>query len=268
MVVIKVGGNELDDAQFVEDLAVAVAGLMEPAVIVHGGGQAIARLQTSLGLTPKKINGLRVTDEASLAVAQMVLSGDINKRIVRALLARGVQAVGISGVDGSLMLCRKKTLKGIDLGLVGEIVSVNGQLLKILLNSGYTPVVSPISLSRDGETYNINADEAAGAIAVALNTTTVWFISNVPAVLDDRQQPIDVMTVKQATDLMRHNVIRDGMIPKVQSALDAVQSGVPEAIIANLAGLVDGRGTRFTRTAMAGGEIGGSLPEGVSDGTE
>lgn len=268
MLVIKVGGNELDDAQFLEDLAATVGGLSEPAIIVHGGGQAIAQMQKKLGLTPRKVDGLRITDEDSLAVAQMVLSGDINKRIVRALMAHGLQTIGISGVDGSLMRCKKKGFDGVDLGLVGEIVSVNSQLLQMLLDNGLTPVISPISLGLDGKTYNVNADEAAGAIAVALRTKRVWFISNVRAVLDAYHKPIDVMNAAQATELMRQGVIRDGMVPKVKTALNAVQLGVPEAIIANLTGLAEDSGTRFTLATVPKPLSNAFGPEGVKHGNE
>lgn len=256
-VVIKIGGNELEDAHFMERLAEAVAAFSRPVIIVHGGGRAIGQMQEKLGLRPIKLDGLRVTDEPSLAVAQMVLSGDVNKRIVRALLARGVQAIGISGVDGGMLRCVKKAYPGRDLGMVGEIVRVNSQFLELLVGNGLTPVISPISLGLDGATYNVNADEAAGAIAADLQAAMVWFISNVHAVLNVNGQPIDVLTPSQSATLIENGIIRDGMVPKVHTALKAVQSGVPQAVIANIEGLVAGNGTRFVSEK---GHAGGTAP--------
>ena len=248
MNVVKVGGNELDNTDFVTQLAGAVAALGEPAIVVHGGGKAIGDLQERLGLTPRKVDGLRVTDEPSLGIAQMVLSGNVNKRLVQALLQRGVQAVGLSGVDGGLLRCQKKIYMGHDLGLVGHIVEVNALILDALGQYGFTAVVSPISLGLDGAIYNVNADEAAGAIASNIGAKKVWFISNVAAVLDQDRKAIGVLTQDQASGLIENGVIRDGMLPKVRTALEVVASGVPEVIIANIDGLMHGAGTRFIRS--------------------
>lgn len=247
MYVIKIGGNELDEPGFLTGLAQAVAQLDEPVVIVHGGGRAISDLQHKMGLQAKKVDGLRVTDEASLAVAQMVLSGSVNKRLVQALIAAGVPAIGISGVDGGLLRCRRKQYGGQDLGLVGEIQEVNTDVLATLGNSGFVPVVSPISLGFDGEVYNVNADEAAGAIAQAVTARRAWFISNVAAVLDLEQQPIRRLDMQEAVRLMEAGIIRDGMVPKVQTALGVIAAGVGEAIITNLEGLSGDGGTLIVR---------------------
>jgi acetylglutamate kinase len=243
--VLKIGGNELAEPAFLPALAEAVANLGEPVVIVHGGGKAIADMQLRLGLEPRKVEGLRVTDEPSLEVAQMVLSGQANKAIVRALLSAGVQAVGISGVDGGLLQCKKKQHPTVDLGLVGEIDEVNSTLLDTLLHSQLTPVVSPISLGHDGTLYNVNADEAAAAIATALQASTLSFISNVRAVMGKDGEEIERLTALTTGELIAQGVIRDGMVPKVQAALDVVARGVPEAIIRDLDGLRTGTGTRF-----------------------
>lgn len=248
MNVIKVGGNELDEPGFMSRLAEAVGDLAEPTVLVHGGGKAIGELQEKLGIPPQKIDGLRVTDEASLAVAQMVLSGSVNKRLVQALMNRGVQAIGLSGVDGGLLRCTPKRYHGHDLGLVGQITQVNTKSLETLLASGFVVVISPISLGLDGAIYNINADEAAGAIASALRVKKVWFISNVSAVLDQDRQPIEVLYHHEASRLIADGVISNGMIPKVRTALEVVASGVPEVFIADIGGLVQGAGTRFIRS--------------------
>ncbi|MBK7219441.1 MAG: acetylglutamate kinase [Candidatus Promineofilum sp.] len=248
--VIKIGGNEMNVAGFLEELAAQVAGVVaaEPVVIVHGGGQEIATLQTRLGIEPLKVDGLRVTDAASLDVAEMVLSGRTNKQIVRALLATGLDAVGLSGVDGRLLTARKKEHPTADLGLVGEIVAVRAHLLQRLLQVGLTPVISPISLSNDGQTYNVNADEAATAIAAALGAEALDFVSNVPGVLADGEL-VTRLSPDETETLIADGVISGGMIPKVRAALDALARGVPQVRIVDLAGLRGGGGTVFSEEA-------------------
>lgn len=243
MQVIKIGGNEMANAGFLPALAEEVAGLGEPAVIVHGGGQAIADLQARLGLEPVKVDGLRVTDAASLAAAQMVLSGGTNKQIVAALLAAGVDAFGFSGVDGGLLRCRQKQHPAADLGYVGEIVAVRVDLLRQLAAVGITAVISPISIGQDGQIYNVNADEAAGAIAAALAAAQLTFVSNVPGVLREGRV-IPSLTPAETEQLIQEGVVRDGMTPKVRAAVTAVAGGVPQARIVDLAGM-QGGGTRF-----------------------
>lgn len=248
MRVLKIGGNELDQSGFVERLAAVVAdwvnGHQTAVVLVHGGGRAIADLQSRLGIEPQKVDGLRVTDAASLAVAQMVLTGATNKQIVRALLAAGVDAIGLSGVDGGLLRCRRKQHPTADLGLVGEIVQVRGDLLRRLVEQGFTVVVSPISLGLDHLTYNVNADEAAGAIARALAAESLDFVSNVPGVLQDGEV-IATLTSSETDHLIATGVVSGGMIPKVQTALAAFEQGVAQTRIINLDGLVRDGGTRF-----------------------
>jgi len=255
MQVIKIGGNELENEQFVRGLVAAVAALETPAVLVHGGGRAIATWQQRLGLEPVKVDGLRVTDADSLAVAEMVLSGRVNKRLVVALLAAGVQAVGLSGVDGGLLRCRRKSHPTVDLGFVGEIVQVNAGLLRGLLAQDLTPVISPISLGPAGpggegensQVYNVNADEAAAAIAAALGAGTLTFLSNVPGVLDLQGRPLPALTAAGTASLIAEGVIREGMVPKVNAALDVLSRGVGSARIVDLAGLANGGGTIFRK---------------------
>jgi acetylglutamate kinase len=244
MRVIKIGGNELNDDSFLATLAQTVAQTAEPVVIVHGGGRAIADLQARLGLKTVKVDGLRVTDGDSLAVAQMVLCGQANKQIVAALLAAGVDAVGLSGVDGGLLRCRQKAHPTADLGFVGEIVRVRTDLLQQLVAQGATAVISPISLSLEGQIYNVNADEAAGAVALALSAELLDFVSNVPGVLQDGTV-IPTLTPSQTEELIAAGIIRDGMVPKVRAALAAIGQGVPQARIVNLAGLTQSGGTIF-----------------------
>jgi acetylglutamate kinase len=244
MHVLKIGGNELNEPAFLNGLAKTVATAAEPVVIVHGGGRAIADLQTRLGLETFKVEGLRVTDADSLAVAEMVLSGQANKKIVSALLAVGVDAIGLSGVDRGLLRCQKKIHPTADLGYVGEIVQVRTVVITQLLEQGVTPVVSPISLGLDGQTYNVNADHAACALAAALNANLLDFVSNVPGVLKQGQL-LPALTPFQVENLIVSGVISDGMVPKVRAALAAVNQGVPRARIVNLAGLGAAGGTSF-----------------------
>jgi acetylglutamate kinase len=247
MQLLKIGGNELSDPGFLQKLAIIVARIEEPVVIVHGGGRAIADMQARLGLKTVKIDGLRVTDAESLAVSQMVLSGQANKVIVAALLAAGAQAVGLSGVDGGLLRCVKRQHPTTDLGFVGQIVDVQPVILSILMGQGIIPVISPISLGLEGQVYNVNADEAAGALAAALGARVLTFISNVPAVLDQDQREITSLTPDQTEVLIQSGVIHGGMVPKVQAALAVIDQGVPSARIVNLSGLEAGSGTLFSQ---------------------
>ena len=164
---LKVGGNELDDAAFVDGLVDALRYLWQrrAVAIVHGGGRAIARLQERLRLEPRFVDGLRVTDDESLDVAEMVLSGWVNKRLVARLVAAGVPAAGLSGVDNGLFRVVKMAHHTFDLGWVGDITQTHPADVEALLERGVTPVVSPISLGLDGHTYNVNADHAAAALA-------------------------------------------------------------------------------------------------------
>ncbi len=241
MLVLKVGGNEIDDAKFLQGFAQTVAGLAEPPVVVHGGGKEIADLQVKFGLTPHFVDGLRVTDEASLAIAEMVLSGSVNKRIVTALLHAGVDAIGLSGVDRGLVRVEKMQHPAGDLGRVGRVVNVRGEILHDLVGQRVVPVVSPISLGDDGA-YNVNADSVASAIASALNADAVVFVTNVPGVMTE-ECVLASLTARETEKLIKSQVIRGGMVPKVRAALDAVKSGARAARITNLEGLSRGDGT-------------------------
>ena len=246
MQLLKIGGNELSDPEFLSNLAQTVAALDEPVVIVHGGGRAIADMQARLGLPTHKVDGLRVTDAESLAVTQMVLSGQTNKLIVVALLVAGVQAAGISGVDGGLLRCVKKQHPLADLGFVGQIVQVHPKIVQTLTAQGIVPVISPVSLGLEGQVYNVNADEAAGALATALGARVLNFISNVPGVLDQDNQPIAQLTTAQTERLIQRGIISDGMVPKVRAALSVVDQGVPKVRIVSLSSLAAGQGTLFS----------------------
>ena len=267
-IVLKVGGNELDDAGFVSGLIETLREMWQAraVAVVHGGGKAIARLQERLSLQPRFVDGLRVTDDESLDVAEMVLSGLTNKRLVGQLVSGGVAAVGLSGVDGGLFRVVKMVHDTHDLGWVGEIVETNPAEVEALLSRGVTPVISPISLGLDGHTYNVNADHAACALACALGAGELAFVSNVPGVLlgmeadgyirgDGGGECVPALTPDEVESLIGRGEIRGGMVPKVRSALDALGRGVERVRITNLAGLVADKGTCFVkRDGGSGGQ--------------
>ncbi|MGQ9550099.1 MAG: acetylglutamate kinase [Roseiflexus sp.] len=235
--VIKVGGNDLDDATFVAELARVVAAIRPFPVLVHGGGKEIGILQETLGSTPRFVGGLRYTDATALTAAEMVLCGSVSTRLVAALITAGADALGISGVDRGLIRVVKQEHPAGDLGRVGRPTAVRNEVLRDLLDHGIIPVIAPIALGPDGP-YNVNADEAAGVVAAALGAGEVVFVTNVPGVLVNG----DVMhrlTRNEIESLIADNTITGGMIPKVRAALTALDAGVRAARITNLEGLPD-----------------------------
>lgn len=239
MHVVKVGGNELDVPGFAEALAINVKNLGEPTLVVHGGGRAVSSLQRRLGITPAKIDGLRVTDAASLEVATMVLCGLANKRLVAAFQCAGLDALGLSGVDGGLVRATKKSH---DLGFVGQVAHVRTALLSHLLSLGHTVVFAPISLGADGQIYNVNADEVAAAIAIAANADALSFVTNVPGV-KDHDAVLQRVSTRQVGELERSGIVEGGMVPKLRAARDASLAGVGRVRIVDLMGLSSGAGT-------------------------
>lgn len=248
-IVLKVGGNELDDPVFMAGLVTALRFLRQSygVALVHGGGKAIAQLQERLNLQPLFVDGLRVTDDASLDVAEMVLSGQVNKRLVGRLVAEGIPALGISGVDNGLFRVVKMAHQQYDLGWVGDIITTQPNEVRLLMDHGLTPVVSPISLGLDGHTYNVNADHAAAALARALDAHELVFVSNVPGVLSGSGagKCLPLLTPPQVEALIGSGEVRGGMVPKVRSALQALEAGVARVRITNLDGLCAGGGTCF-----------------------
>jgi acetylglutamate kinase len=239
--VIKVGGNELDDPAFVEQFAGALAAMRPVPVLVHGGGKEIGLVQKALGGEPRFLDGLRVTDEYALQAAEMVLCGLVSTRLTAALLRAGADAQGLSGVDRGLLMVDKAQHPAGDLGRVGRPRAVRVEVLRELLGAGVLPVVAPVSLGDDG-VYNVNADEVAGAIAAALGDAEVVFVTNVPGVLAAGAL-LARLTAVEVEGLIADGTISGGMIPKVRSALAALEAGVRSARITNLAGLVSGAGT-------------------------
>ena len=236
IVVMKYGGaamvHEAIKASFSQDVVLLQSLGMRP-VIVHGGGPEVSRAMNAMGHEPQFVEGLRVTSEEGLRITEMVLSGTINKDIIAQLSCHGGNGVGLSGKDGQLLIAHKmKHVKGFDLGYVGEIVKVNPHILHLLLESGYIPVISPVALGDDGNTYNINADTAASHIAAALKAEKLIFMTDVRGVLRDGKL-ISSLSVDEARKLIAEGVIEGGMIPKVEAILHGLGAGVVSAAIIN-----------------------------------
>lgn len=247
MYVLKIGGNEIDQPEFLQGLASAIRNMPGPGVIVHGGGKEIAQALARHDLHFEMVDGIRATSSQAMAVVEQVLSGVVNKRLVRQLNMAGVQAIGLSGVDLDLLETQPLRPGGRDLGRVGEVVHVHAEVLHVLLEQGWLPVVSPVSVDQtDRQPTNVNADLAALAVASALEADELIFVSNVPGVL------IDGAVVPQLSpaDIEAHissGAIAGGMVPKVRSAADSLAC-VRTVRITNLAGLQAGGGTRITNT--------------------
>ena len=243
--VVKISGHYLDDEILLHRFATAVAGRDERIIIVHGGGKEISRLQEKLDIAPRYVDGLRITDAESLALVEMVLCGSVNKRLVRHLLAAGVDAQGLSGVDRGLVQAKQMQHHSVDMCFTGRVLSVRAEVITQMLDLGVTPVVAPVSLG-EGSNYNLNADPVAGAIAAAIAAENVVFISNVAGVLHEGRE-FNRLNENEARELISRGVIHGGMIPKVETALDVLSSGVPRAVITDLDGWASGRGTTFVR---------------------
>ena len=218
--VVKVGGNEVDDPCWVMRLARAVAGRGGHLVIVHGGGKEVSTLQRALGAEPEWKDGLRVTSPEAMRAVSMVLSGLVNKRLVSALVSAGVEAVGISGEDGGLL--RAQVARGGALGRIGEVEHVRVELLRAWLGQGLTPVVSPVSRGPEGEPLNVNADDAAAAVAGAMGARELLFVSNVPGVMAG-SATLDWVGAGEAEALIADGTAQGGMAPKLRAAARAAE---------------------------------------------
>lgn len=242
MLVLKIGGQELDDPDFIKRLGQTVATLNQAPILVHGGGKEIRELQNRLGVKPQYIDGLRVTDAESLDIVQMVLVGRVNKRLVSTLSMAGVDAFGMSGVDRASVKAEKLEHPDGDLGQVGRVVHVRTEVFERLLEDGITPTLSPLCFGADGTIFNVNADHVATAVAVAMQAEALVFVSNVPGVMQDKAV-LPRLTAAEVEQLIESKVIIDGMIPKSRSALEALHGGVSAVKITNLDGLKAGTGT-------------------------
>lgn len=247
-VVVKFGGHAMGDdeamASFARDIVLMKQCGLHP-VVVHGGGPQINQMLERLNIKSEFIDGKRVTDEATVEVVEMVLAGRINKRIVQALNAQGGRAVGLSGKDADLIICEKalKTVKDpesniekvLDLGFVGHPVEVNPAVLRTFIESDFIPVVAPVGAGRNGETFNINGDTAAGAVAGAMKAERLLLLTDVAGVKDAEGDVITRLTAQHVRELTEQGVIGGGMIPKTETALAAIEAGV-EAVV-----ILDGR---------------------------
>ena len=241
--VIKFGGNAMVDAELFESFARDVVLMklvgMNP-IIVHGGGPQIGQLLDRLAIQSEFIQGMRVTDEPTMDVVEMVLGASVNKEIVDSIHRNGGRAVGLTGKDGELLRAKKLQLTAAseeqpDIGQVGEVTSVDTRVLQMLGDSDFIPVIAPIAGGEDGKTYNINADLVAGKIAEVLNAEKLMLLTNVPGLLDEQGEVLTGLATEEVSRLIAEGVIAGGMLPKIRCALDAVKSGVTSAHI------IDGR---------------------------
>jgi acetylglutamate kinase len=248
-IVVKYGGNAMTEpslkAGFARDVVMLKLVGMNP-VIVHGGGPQIGELLTKMGIRSEFRQGMRVTDEKVMNVVEMVL-GELNQEIVGLINQQGGKAVGLTGQDGAFIRARKmmlesETVKGelVDIGLVGDIERIDPELITLLDSRDFIPVIAPIGVGAEGETYNINADTVAGAIAAAMEATRLLLLTEVAGVLDKDKKLIPELTAGEARALIADGTISGGMIPKVETCLEAVDGGCEAAVI------LDGRGPNAT----------------------
>jgi acetylglutamate kinase len=247
-VVIKYGGHAMVAEELKESFARDIV-LMKyiglHPVVVHGGGPQIGRMLERIGKKSDFRGGMRVTDEDTMDIVEMVLAGKLNKEIVTLMNRHGGLAIGLSGKDGELIKARKLHVfryqgddqppEIIDIGLVGEVQAVNVEILRLLEESRIIPVIAPVGVGQDGETYNINADLVAGHVAGALQAEKLLLMTDVAGVLDRESHLISSMTMAEAADAIQDETLKGGMIPKVQCAIDAIQAGVGKVHI------IDGR---------------------------
>ncbi|AGK60611.1 N-acetylglutamate kinase [Archaeoglobus sulfaticallidus PM70-1] len=243
--VIKLGGhamvNEAVMEKTIRDILLLYFVGIKP-IVIHGGGPEISEKMEKFGLKPKFIDGLRVTDRETLEIVEMVLDGKINSKIVSTFIKHGGKAVGISAKDGLLVVARKKTVKKkvgdeeieLDLGFVGESEVINPDILEVLVNNKFIPVISPIAADKEGNVFNLNADVVAGHIAGAVKAKKLIMLTDVPGLLrdpNDRNSLISTIRVSELEEMLKENKIKGGMIPKVESVIYAVKNGVEKAHI-------------------------------------
>lgn len=246
-IVVKYGGNAMTDPElessFARDIVLLKTVGINP-VVVHGGGPQVDNLLKQLGRESDRIDGMRVTDAPTMEVVEMVLGASVNGSIVNLINQHGGRAIGLTGKDGNLIRARKMMLDKkdatgqayqVDLGLVGEVVGIKTDVLDLFFKSDFIPVIAPLGVDEDGNTYNINADLVAGKVAEALKAEKLILLTNIPGVMDADKNVLTGLTTQQVDDLIETGVIYGGMIPKVECALDAVKGGVHTAHI------IDGR---------------------------
>lgn len=232
IIVIKYGGSAMIDenlkASVIQDISLMKLVGMKP-VVVHGGGNKISAMLKNIGKEPRFVEGLRVTDDETMEIAEMVLSGNVNKGIVQLFQQQGLKATGISGKDGSTIIAKKKLLNGEDIGWVGEIEKVNPELIYSLIKEDFIPVIAPIACDNHNNTYNINADYVAGAIAAELKAEKLIYMTDVEGVMKDikdKDSLISKIRVNEIQGLIHENVIAGGMIPKIECCAESILKGV------------------------------------------
>ncbi|MDP2619610.1 MAG: acetylglutamate kinase [Hyphomicrobiales bacterium] len=243
-IVVKYGGHAMGDETVARDFARDIVLLKQSGVnpvVIHGGGPQIGAMLERLGIKSEFAAGLRVTDRKTVEVVEMVLAGGINKQLVSAMNSVGGRAIGLSGKDGNMVLARKvtRTVKDpdsnieriVDLGFVGEPEEVNREVLDVVINSNLIPILAPVATSASGETYNVNADTFAGAIAGALRAERFLLLTDVPGVLDRDGKLIRELTVRDARKLIHDGVVSGGMIPKIETCISALYEGVGGVVI-------------------------------------
>ncbi len=245
-IVVKYGGHAMVDEQLKEDFARDITLLkligLNP-VVVHGGGPQINIVLDKMGITSKFVRGMRMTDEVTMDVVEMVLGGKVNKSIVSQINLQGGKAVGLSGKDGALIVAKKLRMvhhaeknsppEIIDPGHVGEVIKINPELLYTLAGQGFIPIIAPVGVGEFGETYNINADLVAAEVSKALGATRLILLTDVDGVLDKKDELVSSIHAADIEDLIEDKVISGGMIPKIECAADALESGVEKAHIIN-----------------------------------
>ena len=244
IVVIKIGGNAMGKKEYIKSFAEDIALLQLVGIlpiVVHGGGPQIGEMLKKLKIESNFVDGLRVTDEATIDVVEMVLCGVTNKSIVSAISLAGALSVGISGKDGNLIKAKRLSIldknsdsnveKAVDLGFVGEPSSINVGVLNALISQKMIPVISPVGIGNNGETYNINADTAAGAIASAMKASRMIMLTDVVGVLDAKQELITELKISEAKNLIQNKIVLGGMIPKLKTCISSVEEGVEASVI-------------------------------------
>ena len=231
IIVVKYGGSAMIDEELkksvIEDVVLLKLVGFKP-IIVHGGGKEISRWVSNVGMETQFVNGLRVTDADTMELAEMVLS-KVNKELVAKVQSLGVKAAGISGKDGGLLTVKKKYSDGQDIGFVGEVTKVDTQIITDLLEKDFLPIVFPVGMDSEFNTYNINADDAASAIATALKAEKLAFLSDVEGVRLDPEDPESVISelyIPEAKELIDSGIVAGGMLPKIQNCIDALNKGV------------------------------------------
>jgi acetylglutamate kinase len=249
-VVVKYGGAAMTDETLKRDVMQDVV-LMHTVglnpILVHGGGPEVSEAMKKVGKEPVFVRGLRVTDEETMEIVEMVLAGKTNKSIVSLIHAQGGRAVGLSGKDGNLFVARKLETEGADLGFVGEVVEVNPHVLETLIGGGYIPVISSVAVGARGETFNINADHVAGRLAGKLGAEKLILLTDVRGILEDVQDPSSLLSeldAEKARELIATGKVDRGMIPKVEACLMALEGGVPRTHI------LDGRAPHCLLTEL------------------